>query len=115
MEKLSEARREGDANNDKAMIVEMMKLIGNSAFGCWRTLLTVHWIWSSMASHLDRFSDLVLAIEAVRDEIDTSRQLVILLGSLPADYETIVIENSNGLSLDEVKEKLLKQYENLQH
>ncbi|CEG46762.1 chromodomain protein, putative [Plasmopara halstedii] len=33
MEKVSEARREGDADEDKAMIAEMMKLIGNSAFG----------------------------------------------------------------------------------
>ncbi|KAJ0389295.1 hypothetical protein P43SY_011789 [Pythium insidiosum] len=51
---------------------------------------------SNMASHLDRFGELVVAMEAVGDAMDESRQLVILLGSLPAEYETIVtvIENT---------------------
>jgi len=33
MEKVSNARRDGDADKDKAVIAETMKLIGNSAFG----------------------------------------------------------------------------------
>ncbi|ETI31222.1 hypothetical protein F443_21775 [Phytophthora nicotianae P1569] len=33
MEQVSDARREGDTDKDKAMIAEMMKLIGNAAFG----------------------------------------------------------------------------------
>ncbi|KAG3105520.1 hypothetical protein PI125_g13421 [Phytophthora idaei] len=33
MEAVSKARREGDANKSKAMIAEMMELVGNSAFG----------------------------------------------------------------------------------
>ncbi|KAG4043548.1 hypothetical protein PC123_g20986 [Phytophthora cactorum] len=33
MEAVSSARREGDADKSKAMIAEMMKLVGNSAFG----------------------------------------------------------------------------------
>ncbi|KAG3148564.1 hypothetical protein PC128_g23561 [Phytophthora cactorum] len=33
MEAVSNARREGDADKSKAMIAEMMKLVGNSAFG----------------------------------------------------------------------------------
>ncbi|KAE9049882.1 hypothetical protein PR001_g2907 [Phytophthora rubi] len=33
MEAVSNARREGDADESKAMIAEMMKLVGNSAFG----------------------------------------------------------------------------------
>jgi hypothetical protein len=70
---------------------------------------------SSMSNHLDRFGELVVAMEAVGDRLDESRQLVILLGSLPAEYETIVsvIENAHNVSLDEVKEELLKQYDKL--
>lgn len=33
MEKVSNARRDGDVDNSQAMIAEMMKLVGNSAFG----------------------------------------------------------------------------------
>jgi len=33
MDKVSDARRDGDKDESKAMIAEMMKLIGNSAFG----------------------------------------------------------------------------------
>jgi len=33
MEEVSNARRQGDADKSKAMIAEMMKLVGNSAFG----------------------------------------------------------------------------------
>lgn len=33
MDKVSDARRKGDSNKDQSMIAEMMKLIGNSAFG----------------------------------------------------------------------------------
>jgi hypothetical protein len=71
---------------------------------------------SSMSNHLDRFGELVLAMEAVGDPMNEARQLVILLSSLPAEYDTIVtvIENTHDLSLDEVKEKLLKQYEKMQ-
>ncbi|KAL8000825.1 hypothetical protein Plhal703r1_c21g0093841 [Plasmopara halstedii] len=33
MEAVSNARREGDVDKSKAMIAEMMKLVGSSAFG----------------------------------------------------------------------------------
>ncbi|KAG2811366.1 hypothetical protein PC111_g15269 [Phytophthora cactorum] len=33
MEAVSNARREGDVDKSKAMIAEMMKFVGNSAFG----------------------------------------------------------------------------------
>ena len=70
----------------------------------------------SMSNHLDRFGELVVAMEAVGDALDSSRQLVILLGSLPPEYDTIVtvIENTKEIELNEVKEKLLKQHEKLQ-
>ncbi|DBA00738.1 TPA: hypothetical protein N0F65_001209 [Lagenidium giganteum] len=71
---------------------------------------------SSIATHLDRFGELVMAMEAVGDAMDATRQMVILLGSLPQEYGMIVtvIENSIGLTLDDVKEKLLRHYEKLQ-
>lgn len=68
---------------------------------------------SSMSNHLDRFGELVVAMEAVGDPMNDARQLVILLGSLPAQYDTIVTVIEN-LALDEVKEKLLKQYDKMQ-
>ncbi|DAZ95324.1 TPA: hypothetical protein N0F65_002431, partial [Lagenidium giganteum] len=68
---------------------------------------------SRMASHLDRFGELVVSMEAVGDPLDQQRQMVILLGSLPTEYETIVTvtENTKDVTLDEVKENLLKQFE----
>lgn len=43
--------------------------------------------------------------------MDEERKLTILLGSLPTEYELLVtiLENSIGLTLMEVKEKLLKE------
>ncbi|KAF1336396.1 Integrase catalytic core protein, partial [Globisporangium splendens] len=51
---------------------------------------------ASMETHLDNFDELVIAMQAVGDQIDEPRQLVILLGSLPP----------------RVKEKLIKESEN---
>ncbi|KAJ8515042.1 hypothetical protein ON010_g18606 [Phytophthora cinnamomi] len=53
---------------------------------------------STMAKHLDKFDELIL---------------VILLSSLPAEDELIssIVENSMDVTLIEVKEKLLKEYE----
>lgn len=71
---------------------------------------------ASMASHLNRFYELIAALEAAGEGVDNQRQLVILLGSLPIEYELIVsiIESMNSVSLNEVKEKLIKTYEKLQ-
>jgi hypothetical protein len=72
---------------------------------------------SSMAAHLDRFDELVVAMEAVGDAMDEPRQLVILLGSLPSSYDMLVwiIENMTTISLIEVKEKLLKEHVKLEN
>ncbi|DAZ97050.1 TPA: hypothetical protein N0F65_012919 [Lagenidium giganteum] len=69
-----------------------------------------------MSAHLDRFDELVVAMEGVGDGIDEARQLVVLLGSLPSSYDMIVssIENAKDISLIEVKEKLLKENEKLE-
>lgn len=71
----------------------------------------------TMSEHLDKFDELVLAMEAVGDAIDQTRQLVILLGSLPAEYDVItsIIENIPEIKLIEVKEKLLKEFEKLKN
>ncbi|DAZ94924.1 TPA: hypothetical protein N0F65_012641 [Lagenidium giganteum] len=50
-----------------------------------------------MSSHLDKFNELVLILEAVGDVMDQVRQVTILMSSLPAEYDTIVtiIENAS--------------------
>ena len=60
-----------------------------------------------MVRHLDRFDD--LSMEAVGYAMDEARQIIVLLGSLPAEYEMImsIIENSMGVTMVNVKEKLL--------
>ncbi|DBA05266.1 TPA: hypothetical protein N0F65_007428 [Lagenidium giganteum] len=52
----------------------------------------------------------------IGEPITEDRQLIVLLGSLPSDYDmlTTVIENSKDISLVDVKEKLLKAYQKLQ-
>ncbi|TYZ59103.1 hypothetical protein PybrP1_000199 [[Pythium] brassicae (nom. inval.)] len=66
-----------------------------------------------MAPHLDRFDELVVTMEAVGEQIDEARQLVILLGSLSTDFDTLVsiIENTPSPLQMDVKEKLLKAEE----
>lgn len=66
-----------------------------------------------MEVHLDNFEELIIAMQAVGDEMDESRQMVILLGSLPSEYDVIVsiIENIYNIALIDVKEKLLKEAE----
>ena len=69
-----------------------------------------------MVSHLDRFDELVLSMEAVGDTMDEARQMTVLLSCLPADYKMIVsiIENSMGVTMVDVKEKLLKEHKKKQ-
>ncbi|OWZ01945.1 Integrase, catalytic core protein [Phytophthora megakarya] len=68
---------------------------------------------STMAGHLDKFDELIVGLQTLGEPLDDSRQLVILLSSLPAEYELIVsiVENSKDVTLIEAKEKLLKEYE----
>lgn len=55
-------------------------------------------------------------MEAFEDVMDEEKTLTILLGSLPAEYELLVtiLEYSNGLTLMNVKEKLLKEHDEKQ-
>lgn len=66
-----------------------------------------------MAAHLDRIDELVLAMEAVGEQMDEARQLVILLDSMPSEFDTLVsiIENTLNPQLMDVKAKLLKEEE----
>ncbi|OWZ24418.1 polyprotein [Phytophthora megakarya] len=68
---------------------------------------------STMARHLHKFDELIVGLQTLGEPLDDSRQLVILLSSLPAEYELIVsiVENSKDVTQIEAKEKLLMEYE----
>jgi hypothetical protein len=68
---------------------------------------------ASMAKHLDAFDELVVGLQTMGEPVDEARQLVVLLSSLPVEYE-LIIENAKDTTLIEVKEKLLKEYERLE-
>ncbi|KAL4116577.1 hypothetical protein PRIC2_012029 [Phytophthora ramorum] len=69
----------------------------------------------TMAKHLDNFDELIVGLQTLGEPLDEARQLVILLISLPTEYELTcsIVENSKDATLIEVKEKLLKEYERL--
>ncbi|CEG36046.1 uncharacterized protein PHALS_00367 [Plasmopara halstedii] len=58
---------------------------------------------ATMASQLDNFSELVVAMEGVGD-----------VTSLPSSH-AMIVENSKEISLDEVEEKLLKEHEKIEN
>ncbi|GMF46565.1 unnamed protein product [Phytophthora fragariaefolia] len=53
------------------------------------------------AVHVDRFKELVLQMETIGEALDETRQLVLLLGSLTAEYRMIstVLENTPNRTL----------------
>ncbi|CAI5716289.1 unnamed protein product [Peronospora farinosa] len=67
----------------------------------------------TMTQHLDKFDELIVGLQSLGEPIDEARQLVVLLSSLPAEYEIIasIVENAKDVTLIEVKEKLFKEYE----
>nr|CAI72292.1 putative polyprotein [Phytophthora infestans] len=71
---------------------------------------------STMAKHLDAFDELIVGLQTLGEPMDEARQLVVLLSSLPDEYELIssIVENAKGVTLIEAKEKLLKEYERLE-
>ncbi|POM63711.1 Polyprotein [Phytophthora palmivora] len=66
-----------------------------------------------MAKHLDAFDELVVGLQTLGEPVDEARQLVVLLSSIPSEYELIasIVENSKDITLTEFKEKLLKEHE----
>uniref|UniRef100_A0AAV1UU26 Retrovirus-related Pol polyprotein from transposon TNT 1-94 n=1 Tax=Peronospora matthiolae TaxID=2874970 RepID=A0AAV1UU26_9STRA len=71
---------------------------------------------STMAKHLDDFDELIVGLQTLGEPVDEARQLVVLLSSLPFEYEliSVIVENAKDVSLIEVKENLLKEYEQLE-
>ncbi|CEG40154.1 polyprotein [Plasmopara halstedii] len=71
---------------------------------------------TSMAEHPDSFDELVVGLQTTGEQVDESRQLVVLLSSLPSEYDLMssIVENTKDITLIEVKEKLLKKSEKLQ-
>ncbi|KAE9277120.1 hypothetical protein PF008_g28929 [Phytophthora fragariae] len=71
---------------------------------------------ASMSKHLDAFDELLVGLQTMGEPVDVARQLVVLLSSLPVEFELIssIIENAKDITLIEVKEKLLKEYERLE-
>ncbi|OWZ03230.1 Integrase, catalytic core protein [Phytophthora megakarya] len=64
---------------------------------------------STMSNHLDAFDELVVGLQTLGESVDEARQLVVLLSSLPAE-----VENDQDITLNDVKEKLLKEFERLE-
>ncbi|OWZ15190.1 Integrase, catalytic core protein [Phytophthora megakarya] len=66
--------------------------------------------------HLDAFDELVVGLQTLGEPVDEARQMVVLLSSLPSEYELIasIVENTKDITLIELKEKLLKEHERLQ-
>ena len=64
----------------------------------------------SMNKHLDWLDDLVVGPQTLQEPMDECRQLIILLSSLPVQYELIssIMENLKDVTLVEVKKMLLK-------
>ena len=54
-----------------------------------------------MVEHLEVFDELVVELQMKRESIDGSRQLVVLLSSLPSEYELIflLVESAKGITL----------------
>jgi hypothetical protein len=70
----------------------------------------------NLMDHFLRFDDLCLRLQAVGDTLDNDERLVILLGSLPREYDGMVkiIESRGDVKLLEAKEMLRREYESLQ-
>lgn len=65
----------------------------------------------AITMHLDAFDELIVGLQTLGEPLYETRQLVLLLSSLPAEYEIISssVENSKDVTSIEVKEKLLKE------
>ncbi|KAG6596092.1 putative polyprotein [Phytophthora cinnamomi] len=69
----------------------------------------------NLMDHLLEFDDLCLRLAAVGDKVDDDERLIILLGSLPHEYDAMVkiIEARDTTTLFEAKEMLRREYEAL--
>ena len=58
----------------------------------------------TMSKHLDSFDEVVVGLQTLNEPLDETQKLVILLSSLPEEYELIssIVESSNDTTLFEV-------------
>ena len=70
---------------------------------------------SNILEHLMKFDELCSSMEAISDGMDQDEQLIVLLGSLSADYDSIVkiIENIPNIDMMQAKEMIHREYESL--
>ena len=70
----------------------------------------------NLMNHLMQFDELCLKLVAVGETIGDNEKLVILLGSLPQEYDMLIpiIEATSGVTLMGAKEMLRREYETLQ-
>jgi len=71
---------------------------------------------TDLMQHLMEFDELCLRLSAVGDVVAEDERLVILLGSLPQEYDSMVkiIEAHGNMTLLEAKEMLRREYETIQ-
>jgi hypothetical protein len=69
----------------------------------------------TMTKRLDNFGELIVGLQTLGEPLDEARQLVILLSSLPMEYELIysIVEDAKDFTLIVVTENRLKEYERL--
>lgn len=70
----------------------------------------------NLMEHLLRFDELYIKLAAAGEAFGDDEKLVILLGSLPQEYDMMIriIEATNGVTLLAAKEMLRREYETLQ-
>ncbi|DAZ98113.1 TPA: hypothetical protein N0F65_003099 [Lagenidium giganteum] len=70
-----------------------------------------------LMEHFMRFDDNCLKLAAVGDEVADDEKLVILLGSLSSDYDSMVkiIEAKGSVNVFEAKELLHREFESICH
>ncbi|CAH0478581.1 unnamed protein product [Peronospora belbahrii] len=107
--------------HNKAWLVNDAKALGIIAQGVelqhqTKKSSSTHGYWNGHGKEFDAFDELVVGLQTLDEAVDEERQLVVILSSLPAEYELIssIIENIQNVMLIEVKEKLLKECERLE-
>ena len=68
-----------------------------------------------MMDHFLKFDEMCMWMQAVGDEISQDKQLVILLGSFPEEYNQIskIIENMPCMDLLQAKKMLRREFESM--
>ncbi|OWZ21244.1 Rve-domain-containing hypothetical protein [Phytophthora megakarya] len=71
---------------------------------------------STMSKHLETSDGLVVGLQTLGEPVDEAWHLVVLLRIVLAEYEMIssFVENAQGVTINDDKEKLLKEYERLE-